>query len=195
MRSGSSALMALPFTKDQVAEIIASVGADNLTAKKVRELLEQKLDMDSGELKQYKSEISEMIDTVMKESGDGDEDEDEEEEEEEEQPKKKAKKEPTADNPNKGKMSCATKSGDECPKNIKKEQEKMKMSIKKFLESAKALEIDVDGNTLRGEPRTFSSGAAGWYLGGKVELKIGGADVWAQVGMNVVIPGSNVWKK
>ena len=147
--------MALPFTKDQVAEIIASVGADNLTAKKVRELLEQKLDMDSGELKQYKSEISEMIDTVMKvarghccpllraaprngmrryklasrlrlascccaavqESGDGDEDEDEEEEEEEEeQPKKKAKKEPTADNPNKGKMSCATKSGDECPK-------------------------------------------------------------------------------
>ena len=34
----------------------------------------------------------------------------------------------------------------------------------------------------RSQPRTFSSGAAGWYLGGKVELKIGGADVWAQVG-------------
>ena len=77
----------------------------------------------------------------------------------------------------------------------------------------------------QGEPRTFSSGACGWYLGGKVELKIGSADVWAQarapsprhgcrkrrarirhglltvpiiraqVGMNVVIPGSNVWKK
>ena len=34
----------------------------------------------------------------------------------------------------------------------------MKMSIKKFLESAKALEIDVDGNTLRGEVRAAHDG-------------------------------------
>ena len=110
------------------------------------------------------------------------------------------------------------------------------MTRKKFLASAKALEIDVDGNTLRvrrvsalsrsptprpsdprhalgsmrrgclpecarvgahvaqGEPRSFSSGAMGWYLGGKVEMKIGDHDIWAQVGLNCVIPGSNAWK-
>ena len=71
----------------------------------------------------------------------------------------------------------------------------MKMTIKKFLETASALEIDVEGNTLRGEPRTFASGAAGWYLGGKIQMKIGTADIWAQLGCNVVIPGSNAWKK
>ena len=79
--------------------------------------------------------------------------------------------------------------------NIKKVQETMKMSIKKFLETASALEIDVEGNTLRGEPRTFSSGSVGWYLGGKILMKIGGTEIWAQLGCNVVIPGSNAWKK
>jgi hypothetical protein len=46
----------------------------------------------------------------------------------------------------------------------------------------------------QGEPRSFSSGAMGWYLGGKVEMKIGDQDIWAQVGLNCVIPGSNAWK-
>ena len=58
-----------------------------------------------------------------------------------------------------------------------------------------SLTIDVDGNTLSGQPRTFSSGACGWYLGVKVEVDVGGQTVWAQEGMNVVIPGSNAWKK
>ena len=53
----------------------------------------------------------------------------------------------------------------------------------------------VDGNRLRGEPRSFSSGALGWYLGGKVEVDVGGQTVWAQVGCNIVIPGSNAWKR
>ena len=55
------------------------------------------------------------------------------------------------------------------------------MSAKKFLESGKAIEIDVDGNMLRGEPRSFSSGAMGWYLGGKIEIDVNGQTVWAQV--------------
>jgi hypothetical protein len=69
------------------------------------------------------------------------------------------------------------------------------MSMKKFLESGKAIEFEIDGNTLRGEPRTFSSGALGWYLGGKVEVDVAGTNVWAQVGCNIVIPGSNSWKR
>ena len=111
------------------------------------------------------------------------------EEEEEEAPKKKAKTEKggkaassSNDNPNKGKMQCTTRSGEEAPKNVKKMQETMKMSVKKFLESDKSLEIDVDGNKLSGQARTFSSGACGWYLGGKVEIDVGGQSVWAQVG-------------
>ena len=69
------------------------------------------------------------------------------------------------------------------------------MTAKKFLESGKAVEFDVDGNTLTGLPRTFASGAMGWYLGGKVEMDVAGQTVWAQVGCNIVIPGSNAWKR
>ena len=98
-------------------------------------------------------------------------------------------------NPNKGKMSCKTRSGEEAPKKLKEIQAAMKMTAKKFLESGKAIEIDFEGNTLRGEPRSFSSNALGWYLGGKVEVDVGGQTIWAQVGMNVVIPGSNSWKR
>jgi len=185
-----------------VAEIIDEEGADNLTAKTVRQKLETKLGLESGALKNKKEDIAKMIDDVLNERDDNNEEEEEEEEEEtEEPPKKKAKgkgKEPAAKgenpNPNKGKMSCDTRSGEEAPKNVKKIQETMKMSKQKFEKSAKALVVDVDGNTLRGEPRSFSSGAMGWYLGGKVELSIGDQTVWAQVGMNVVIPGSNAWK-
>jgi hypothetical protein len=50
-------------------------------------------------------------------------------------------------------------------------------------------QIDVDGNKLTGDPRSFSSGNLGWYLTGKVEVDVGGETIWAQVGMNVTIPG------
>ena len=33
------------------------------------------------------------------------------------------------------------------------------------------------------------------YLNGKVPIDINGTTVWAQVGMNVTIPGSQSWKK
>ena len=51
----------------------------------------------------------------------------------------------------------------------------------KFLESGKAIAIDVD-ESLRGEPRSFSSGSMGWYLGGKVEIEVAGQAIgsrWA----------------
>ena len=100
------------------------------------------------------------------------------------------------DNPNKGKSTCNVRGGEEVPKNLKAMQEKLKgMSASKFLASGKVLEIDVDGNTLRGEPRSFSSNNLGWYLNGKIPIDVGGTTVWAQVGMNVTIPGSQSWKR
>ena len=171
------------FTKEDISAIIADEGLEQLTAKTVRVKLEAKLGLESGALKADKEEISNMIDECINEKEGGDDDqEEEEEEEEEEKPKaKKAKttKEAASENPNKGKMSCKTRSGEDAPKNVKKMQESMKMSAKKFLETATAVEFDVDGNTLRGEPRSFSSGAMGWYLGGKVEIDVGSSKVLA----------------
>ena len=59
--------MSLPFSKKQVAEIITEVGADNLTAKGVRERLEQSLCKERNALRRYKQDISTMIDEVMNE--------------------------------------------------------------------------------------------------------------------------------
>jgi hypothetical protein len=36
--------------------------------------------------------------------------------------------------------------------------------------------------------------AKGWYLGGKIEIMIGDKKVWAQAGLNLVVPGSKLWK-
>lgn len=34
-----------------------------------------------------------------------------------------------------------------------------------------------------------------WYMNGKVEIPVGNTTVWAQVGMNITIPGSAAWKE
>ena len=117
------------FTQADVAAIIKEEGIESLTAKTVRVKLEAKLGLEPGALKAQKDEISATIDAVLSEdNGDGD-DAEEEEEEEEEAPAPKAKKAKTGKdddapevNPNKGKMSCTTRSGEEAPKNIKKIQ-------------------------------------------------------------------------
>ena len=87
----------MSFTKADVKAIIEEKGLDNLSAKSVRISLEEKLGMEEGSLKAQKSEISEMIDTVLNELPQDENGDDDEEEEEEEAPapaKKKAKKEP-----------------------------------------------------------------------------------------------------
>jgi hypothetical protein len=115
----------MSFSKADIAAIIKEQGVDNLTAKTVRVKLEAKLGMEAGALKAQKDAISTMIDEVLEEEEEADEGEGDEEEEEEPQPKaKKAKKEEKAadENPNKGKMTCTTRSGNEAPKNVKKVQ-------------------------------------------------------------------------
>ena len=144
---------------------------EDLSAKKVREEVEQRMGLEQGALKSEKAEISALIDECLKEkeeeenaAGGGDEDDDDDEEEEEEK-KPKGKKRKAADpEPAEGKQpksTCVTRSGEECPKNIKKQQETMKMTAKKFLESGPTIKIDLEGNKLEGPPRTFSSGNKG----------------------------------
>ena len=55
----------MSFTQDMVAEIIDEEGADNLTAKTVRQKLEAKLGLESGALKSKKDDIAKMIDDVL----------------------------------------------------------------------------------------------------------------------------------
>jgi len=187
--------------KEEIAKILKEFGVDNLTAKTVRVKLEEVMGLEPGELKPKKDEISKIIDALIEEQEQADGGAEEEEEEEKPPPKKKAKAAKTEDEagPSEGgekkaKMTCQTKSGEECPKQIKDLQSKMKMSKKEFLANAETLELDLAGNRLTGEPRDFSSGNLGWYLNGKVEMAVGKKTVWAQVGINITIPGSASWK-
>ena len=196
----------MSFTKADVKAVLEAAGLENSSAKSVRIGLEERLSLEPGSLKPEKATILTLIDECIAEMPAVEAAE--EEEEEEEAPKaKKAKTSKAAADDDEGEgggggassgggksFSCTTKSGDECPKKIKEQQSKL-MSANKFLKSGKSLKIDVDGNTLTGDPRSFQSGNLGWYLTGKVEIEVGGQTVWAQVGMNVTIPGSSTWKR
>jgi len=155
--------------KDDIRKLINEQGAENLSAKKVREMLEQAQGLDPGSLKPQKETIAALIDEVLKEQGG-----DEEEEEEAPPPKKRSKSEAasSSDGPEEKKaktFTCITRSGGETPKDIKKSQMSL-MSRAEFLKHGETIEIDICGNTLTGNPRTFSSDNCGWYLGGKIEV-------------------------
>ena len=55
----------LPFDQQMVSEIMSASGMEGMTAKGVREALEARLGLPSGELKLYKADISVMIDAVL----------------------------------------------------------------------------------------------------------------------------------
>mmetsp|Transcript_8953 Transcript_8953/g.18066 ORF Transcript_8953/g.18066 Transcript_8953/m.18066 type:complete len:194 (-) Transcript_8953:211-792(-) len=187
--------------KAHIAEILKGAELEELSAKKVREEVEQRMGLEPGALKSQKATISALIDEVLnenppKEESAAEEEEQEEEEEEDEKPAK-GKKRTAEAAPEEGKQpksTCRTRSGGEAPKNVKKMQESMKMTSAKFLRDGPTLKIDLCGNELQGPPRTFSSGNKGWYMNGKVEIPVGNTTVWAQVGMNITIPGSAAWK-
>jgi hypothetical protein len=151
--------------KEHIAKIMEGEQLEELSAKKVREQLEQKLGLEQGALKSEKATISEIIDEVLAETKDQSEAEASASEEEEEKKPAKGKKRPAeaspADTGKQPKSTCRTKSGDEAPKNVKKIQESMKMTSAKFLRDGPTLKIDLCGNELEGPPRTFSSGNKG----------------------------------
>jgi hypothetical protein len=59
-----------------------------------------------------------------------------------------------------------------------------------FTENAKPVEIVINGVPMNAEVKEFSTGSLGWYLNGKMSIKIGDTPVTVQIGMNMTIVGS-----
>ena len=59
-----------------------------------------------------------------------------------------------------------------------------------FRNEAQPVEIIINGVPLTAEVKEFSTGSLGWYLNGKVNLKIGEKSVSVQIGLNLTIVGS-----
>ena len=89
-------------------------------------------------------------------------------------------------------ITVKTKTGAEPPKSVAKLQANA-MKVKHFEANAEPLTVDVMGNKVTGEARSFTSGNRGWYLGGKIEVTVGKKKLWAQLGINVTIAGSKDW--
>lgn len=64
------------------------------------------------------------------------------------------------------------------------------ISRKQFTENAKPVEVIINGIPMTGEVKEFSTGSLGWYLNGKMTIKIGDTPVTVQIGMNMTIVGS-----
>ena len=61
---------------------------------------------------------------------------------------------------------------------------------KQFSQDAKPIEVVINGIPMTAEVKEFSTGSLGWYLNGKMSVKVGEAAVTVQIGMNMTILGS-----
>ena len=52
------------------------------------------------------------------------------------------------------------------------------------------VEVVINGVPMTAEVKHFSSGSFGWYLNGKVTLKVGTKPVPVQIGLNLTVVGS-----
>lgn len=155
--------------KESIRNIMIKQGLDVSTMKNIRQALEKQNNLEKDELKPMKEDIKKLVNDIMEEY--------------------------TVEKNSEKLFTCKTKSGAECPKNIKNIQSKNgDISKSDFLNSRKDIKIDIDGNILSGMPREFSSGNLGWYLTGKIELNVNDKTIWSQVGLNITIPGSQNWK-
>jgi len=59
-----------------------------------------------------------------------------------------------------------------------------------FRNQAQAIEVSIGGSPQLAEVKEFSTGSLGWYLNGKMPLKIGDKVVSVQIGLNLTIVGS-----
>jgi len=187
--------------KHQVFAILKEQGLENMTKKKVRLLVEKQRGEEPNALKSKKSFISQCIDDFMEqqEKDDGDASDSGSASDEPEPPPKNTKKRkkappPPAPTENKKKplITVQTRSGAIAPKKLKERQCDM-MTAEEFLQTAPLLEVDVFGNKISGEPRSFTSGNKGWYCGGKIEVPIAGKVLWGQLGLNLSLMGSKEW--
>jgi hypothetical protein len=66
----------------------------------------------------------------------------------------------------------------------------MALTRESFRAQAQPVTVSINGVPLLAEPREFSTGSLGWYLNGKVSLKVGDEPAKVQVGLNLTIVGS-----
>lgn len=59
-----------------------------------------------------------------------------------------------------------------------------------FREQATDVTVTIDGKTFTADAREFATGSLGWYLNGKVQIKVGDRSVTVQVGMSLTVVGS-----
>jgi hypothetical protein len=64
------------------------------------------------------------------------------------------------------------------------------VSRAEFAAKAKAVAVEIGGQTILADARQFSSGSLGWYANGKITIKIDGVPVQVQVGLNLIVVGS-----
>ena len=64
------------------------------------------------------------------------------------------------------------------------------VSREQFRADAKPIEVVINGIPLTAEIKEFSTGSLGWYLNGKMTIKVGETPVSVQIGMNMTILGS-----
>jgi hypothetical protein len=64
------------------------------------------------------------------------------------------------------------------------------VSRAEFRTHAKPVEVTINGVPMSAEVKEFSTGSLGWYLNGKVSLKVGDTPVSVQIGLNLTILGS-----
>eukprot|EP00041_Stephanoeca_diplocostata_P019469 m.420196 g.420196 ORF g.420196 m.420196 type:complete len:197 (+) comp21314_c0_seq2:217-807(+) len=182
-----------------VADVLQKVSEgtiDPVSKKDIRRRMEEKFDLKEKELDTFKSEISQVVDLELEKQDDdsGSEDDDGGAGEAAAPAPKKRKKAPApaAEPKKKPKLVVITKSGAEAPKNAAKDQGDA-MTGADFLANANDLEVKLFGNTVKGEPREFTSGKYGWYAGGKIEVEVNGKTIWGQLGINLVMIGSQTW--
>lgn len=59
-----------------------------------------------------------------------------------------------------------------------------------FRELAKGVTVKIGDSSVIAGPKEFSTGSLGWFVNGKVVLKVGDEDVTVQVGLNLTIVNS-----
>lgn len=64
------------------------------------------------------------------------------------------------------------------------------ISLADFSDHAKQLPIKIGDETKLCEPKVFSTGSFGWYLGEKCTVMVGGVALRVQIGLNLIVVGS-----
>lgn len=183
--------------KAHLGRIVTYDSLDTLTPKKVREELERALGLPLDSLKHRKSEINDVIDTIIFELKEGKSMRNSIECVE--------KRASTFLEINTKETHTSVKEQPDSPENNSPKaklnekvtkRKQVSMSVEEFLDKSQILSLTINGSNekLAISPRQFSTGSVGWYYGGKVPLPIGNdLEVVCQVSVNCTVVGSKTW--